>query len=183
MMTGVRNRLSVGAAALLGCVGASVVADAGPDRSPGTGCKSGEQLVFGCNTGANRNVSVCASPDLSPTTGMLEYRFTRKGKIELVVPSASSSAADWRTQVKAGQVMYAGGGGAYLRFEENLHGYVVYSATGRGWGQKHGLMVVAPNGKQTVQRCQGAVKTQLGSKLAELAGLQRDTDELELPGP
>jgi hypothetical protein len=128
-------------------------------------------------------VSVCGSADLTASTGVLRYRFGKPGQLEMERPSAADSSS-WRNGVHGRSVTYAGGGGTYMRFEAAPYAYVVYSASGRGWGIKSGVMVLDPTrSSPAVRRCSTPARSQLGLALFERAGLQADADELELPAP
>jgi len=87
-------------------------------------------------------VSVCAS-QLSADAGLVQYRFGPEGAPDIRLPLA---AQDWRTRTRAGMLTYAGGGGAYVAFTNAPCRYVVYTAIGRGWGEKSGV-AVEKNGK------------------------------------
>lgn len=51
-------------------------------------CSTTEKIVFSCSFKNGKTVSICASSDLSASTGILQYRFGRVGKRpELVFPS------------------------------------------------------------------------------------------------
>ncbi|MCA0244636.1 MAG: hypothetical protein LCI02_27835 [Proteobacteria bacterium] len=147
-------------------------------------CSAAETTVFDCPLAGGRRAAVCASADLSASAGTLQYRFGRPGKVELQWPPASAApAADWRAGVKAGQVMYAGGGGAYLRFAAPPFDYVVYSASGRGWGRKAGVMVLKDGQQAAVRRCTAPARSRMNLAFKQQAGLATDEPELELPGP
>jgi hypothetical protein len=50
-------------------------------------CTASEKAVFSCPVG-NKTLSICASADLSPTSGYLKYRFGRSlQRVELSYPS------------------------------------------------------------------------------------------------
>lgn len=49
-------------------------------------CKSTEHVVFSCQL-KNYIASVCASENLSKTSGYIQYRFGMKGKIQVQVPA------------------------------------------------------------------------------------------------
>ena len=148
-------------------------------------CTAAETTVFDCPLAGGRRAAVCASADLSASAGTLQYRFGRPGKVELQWPPAPTpaTAADWRAAVKAGQVMYAGGGGAYLRFAAPPFDYVVYSASGRGWGRKAGVMVLKDGQQAAVRRCTAPARSRMNLAFKQQAGLATDEPELELPGP
>jgi hypothetical protein len=168
----------------------SVAGPARADAAPAAPslCTAAETTVFDCPLAGGRRAAVCGSADLSASAGTLQYRFGRPGKVELQWPpapaaAASAAAADWRAGVKAGQVMYAGGGGAYLRFAAPPFDYVVYSASGRGWGRKAGVMVLKDGQPAAVRRCTAPARSRMNLAFTQQAGLAADEQELELPGP
>jgi hypothetical protein len=59
---------------------------AAPAKPPPTLCTGAEKTVFGCAIADGRIVSVCTSPDFSPETGWIEYRFGRPERVELAYP-------------------------------------------------------------------------------------------------
>lgn len=91
-------------------------------------CTAEEDTVFSCDLG-KKVVSVCASKPLTANSGYLQYRYGTLGKPELLFPSASVSP---KIVTQARTLMFAGGGGAYLRFNNGSTSYIVYSAIGQG---------------------------------------------------
>lgn len=144
-------------------------------------CRAGETVVFDCPIAHGKRASACASAALTAAAGTLQFRLGSLSKAELQWPAAP--AENWRDRVKAGQVMYAGGGGAYLRFAAPPLEYVVYSALGRGWGHKAGVMVLQDGQPKSVLRCRAPATGTMGPALARRAGLPEDGQELELPPP
>lgn len=112
-------------------------------------CQPAETVVFACAVKGQRTVSVCASKPLSTTKGLLQYRFGNAKQADMVLPKNADSSPDWQ-QVASRSLMFSGGGGAYLRFNNQTYAYVVYTATGRGWGEKTGLFVLKDG--QTVSK-------------------------------
>lgn len=51
-----------------------------------THCTDNELTLFSCSLKKSKTVSVCASKDLSPKSGYLQYRFGKLGKIEITIP-------------------------------------------------------------------------------------------------
>ncbi|SDW49077.1 hypothetical protein SAMN05421783_104237 [Thiocapsa roseopersicina] len=140
-------------------------------------CSSGELVVFSCDTG-KKTVSVCASPDLSARGGWVEYRFGPVGAPELVFPAARSHP---RHVVQAGTWGFSGGGGAFMQFSKAPYAYTVYTAIGKGWGEKSGVAVLK-NGKRIANLpCLGPVQSELGPDLFGRAGLDDQPDAFELP--
>ena len=137
-------------------------------------CVPPETVVFSCPIG-KKIVSVCAAPGLKPG-GALHYRFGPSGAPEMRLPSGASAA-----QPEARTLMYSGGGGAYLRFRNGAISYVVYTATGKGWGNKAGV-AVEKNGKLSASlKCREVPQSELGPELFQQAGLAQDAVEFELP--
>ena len=132
---------------------------------------------FSCRT-EHKTVSVCASPDLSAAASFVQYRFGRPGAPELVYPRTEGG---WRQVTHSGILTFAGGGGAYLSFTNGPYRYVVYTAIGRGWGQKAGV-VVEKNGKRVASLpCKGKEESELGPDLFAKAGIAEDTAGFDLP--
>lgn len=55
-------------------------------------CNKNEIALFECSKGA-RSFALCASKDLGPKSGTLQYRAARNGKIELAAPGDSNKSA------------------------------------------------------------------------------------------
>ena len=141
-------------------------------------CRPDERPLFACATGNGKQVALCGSADLSSAAGSLQYRFGRPDAVELAQPAPG---ADWRALTRAGRVMYSGGGGAWLAIANGPYRYVVYSAIGRGWGIREGL-VVQKNGRQVAHLpCQGETVSELGSARFADIGITEDEQEFELP--
>lgn len=105
-------------------------------------CRSNEQTLFTCPTKSNKIASICASKNLSATSGYMQYRFGQPQNIELSYPSEQTppnKAFMGRSQ------MFSGGGGIYLRFSKNNDDYILYSGIGKGW-EINGIILLQ-NGK------------------------------------
>ncbi|QOT78824.1 hypothetical protein [Cupriavidus basilensis] len=100
-------------------------------------CTKDEQVAFSCTVKGNKLVSLCASPDLSKTKGYVQYRFGKKGAVELAYPKLTD---DPRKHFRWGVTAYSGGGTDYFRFSNGGYDYVVYAGSGKGW-EKEGLVV------------------------------------------
>jgi hypothetical protein len=156
-------------AAILLTVSTAIAAD--------THCTAQERVIFSCSIG-KKIVSVCASRQLTPSSGYMQYRFGRKDALELALPDPPAHP---RKVVKAGTLMFSGGGGAYLRFMRGQYSYVVYTAIGRGWGEKEGV-VVEKNGEVSANlSCKSAATSELGPDLYKEAGLPEDAQGFDLP--
>ena len=140
-------------------------------------CSADEQTLFNCSTGG-KTVSVCAAPNLSADAGSVQYRFGPLGAPELVYPP---TAAGWRKLTRGAVLTFAGGGGAYLAFTNGPYRYVVYTAIGRGWGEKAGV-AVEKNGKRVANLpCKDRETSELGPDLFAKAGIAEDAAGFDLP--
>lgn len=140
-------------------------------------CAPTERTLFSCRTGS-KQVAVCASPELAETGGVVQYRFGRPGAAELVYPAMG---ADWRTVTRSGGLMFSGGGGAFLAFTNERYRYVVYSAVGRGWGSRAGVVVEQAGKRIASLACRGAVTSDLGPNLFSAAGIESAEGSFDLP--
>lgn len=153
---------------------------AAPVWSAESHCRVQEQIVFSCLVG-KKMVSVCASADLSATSGYLQYRFGQKHALELVFPDLTK-ATPAASYVQARTLMFAGGGGGYLRFINGAHHYIVYTAIGKGWGAKDGV-AVEQNGQLVANlECRDIPVSKLSEEFFSLAGLAVDRDAFRIPG-
>ena len=159
--------------ALIGCLAA-------PAWAAESHCRAQERIVFSCSLG-KKTVSVCASADLSATTGYLQYRFGPRGALELAFPDLTQ-ATPAASYVQARTLMFAGGGGGYLRFVNGVYHYIVYAAIGKGWGAKDGVAVEKNGQLVTNWECQDVPVSELSEELFNRAGLPVDRHEFQIPG-
>lgn len=139
-------------------------------------CTDAESVLFSCRIGKNV-VSVCAS-QLSAGAGQVQYRFGPEHSPTVNLPRAGS---DWRNRVSAGVLTFAGGGGAYLGFNNGPYRYVVYTAIGQGWGEKAGVSV-KKNGKLVRNlQCSHKAVSELGPDLFYSSGFPEDLEGFDLP--
>ena len=76
---------------------------------------------------------------------------------------------------------FSGGGGAWLAFHRDAFRYIVYTAIGRGWGEKSGI-AVEQNGKLlTNLPCHGEPSSELGPDFFSGASIPDDATPFELP--
>ena len=142
-------------------------------------CTATETVVFACQVGS-KLVSVCASRNLSPTVGYVQYRFGKLGEpLEMTLPTGEVHP---RNAAYGKNVGYSGGGASWLRFRKASYSYVVYSGIGR-WGpngatmKKQGL-AVENNGKVISNlKCTGKDSGELGPEWFEKAGFQPNENE------
>ncbi|MCE3607699.1 hypothetical protein LXA47_29470 [Massilia sp. P8910] len=105
-------------------------------------CSKEEKVAFSCRVG-NKIASLCASADLSDTSGYVQYRYGTKNKVELLYPASTSHP---RAYFRYGSNGYTGGSTAYYRFSNNDYDYIVYS--GRGWKWLNEGVVVEKDGQR-----------------------------------
>lgn len=141
-----------------------------------THCSEQEQIIFSCSLG-KKIVSVCASSDLSPNSGYLQYRFGERNAPEFIFPVSAEPA----NRIQARTLMFAGGGGSYLRFINGQYHYIVYTAIGKGWGVKDGVSVEKDNKLIANLRCQDVPVSKLSEEFFIHAGLATDENEFSLP--
>jgi hypothetical protein len=124
-------------------------------------------------------ISVCASKDLAADRGYLQYRFGLPDKVEVAVPADRSVAP--ANSALSGTLVFSGGGGDYLRFKAGDYDYVVYTAIGKGWGEKDGV-AIEKNGKRLSHvSCKDEPVSKLGVDFYGKAGLKEDTSDFDLP--
>ena len=121
---------------------------------------------------------MCGSADLSGSKSYIQYRFGKEGREEIRLPRDPVS---WRSVVRSGVMTFAGGGGAYLSFANPPYRYVVYTAIGRGWGEKAGVAVEQGERRIASYRCGQPVTSQIGPDLFAAASVPPDDTDFELP--
>ncbi|RYU62480.1 hypothetical protein EWI61_03090 [Methylolobus aquaticus] len=149
----------------------------GADAAPSL-CSVSEQVVFSCPL-ARKLVSLCASRGPAQALMSLTYRIGRAGRPpELVYPERPAAPAAY---FQGGSLMYSGGGGAFIRFERGGYTYTIFTAIGRGWGQKEGVVVDAPASRRTYLPCRQPAESLLGDDWFHQAGIPPASSEFELP--
>ena len=81
------------------------------------------ELLFNCDLSNGKGVVVRLNNDV-PT-----YYYGSIEKVEMTLPKIEGD----KTQVRAGQIPFSGGGAFYYRFINGVYSYVVYSGMGKGW--------------------------------------------------
>jgi hypothetical protein len=106
-------------------------------------CTAQEESVFWCNTRTKR-FELCASADLRPDAGYMQYRAGSNGKVDFVVPS------DHRTPVGVFKLELLAKG-TVLSFENGKFLYEIYQPV-----DDRASIVVTPPGKPAAPavRCQ-----------------------------
>ena len=132
-----------------------------PARAADASCRAHEDTIFSCALGTKR-VAVCASHDLSPTRGYVQYRFGPKNAPAFIIPASTEPSS--RAALQARTLMFAGGGGGYIRFLNGRYHYIVYTAIGKGWGTKDGVAVEKDGKLLTHFPCQDVPVSKLGKR-------------------
>lgn len=162
------------------CLGGLLTLTALPVWAAESLCHEREQIIFSCSLG-KKMVSVCASNDFSASKGYLQYRFGQKDALEMAFPDLTE-AAPASQSIQARTLMFAGGGGGYLRFINGLHHYIVYTAIGKGWGVKDGVAVEKDNQLIANLECQDVPVSKLSEEFFTRTGLLVDQNEFQIPG-
>lgn len=144
--------------------------------APKSLCQADEDIVFACSTG-KKLISVCASQNLSAADGYVQYRFGNEGNIEMSVPESKAHPSKFST---GGSLMYSGGGGAYMRFNNGGYGYVVYSGMGKGW-DKQGVAVEKDGKLLTNILCKNTSIETIGPDFFEKNAIPEDKVGFEIP--
>ncbi len=140
-------------------------------------CTHQEEIVFNCSIG-NKVVSICASQNSNTQATYLQYRFGPIHSPELIFPSKKIMP---HSKITGNILTFSGGGGAYLRFTRNRYRYVIYTAIGRGWGEKAGV-AVEKNGRLQVNLiCRDQPISVLGPDFFDRAQIAIDQIGFELP--
>jgi hypothetical protein len=117
-------------------------------------CHQHEEIYFSCSTG-NKIVSLCASGNISPSNGYVQYRFGTPDHIELEFPSEpnpprkSFSISD----ISGGNLNFV-----HVRFKSGGYDYVIYQGFPSG-------VYVKKNGKAVLNStCTAGVYQQLSQR-------------------
>jgi hypothetical protein len=140
-----------------------------------THCRAGERTVFSCTTTNGKVASLCGGRGDART---LQYRFGHPGEPpELTYPTPVGPAAE---HFRSGTLIYSGGGGAWLAFDNGGYSYFVYTAIGKGW-QKEGVSVRKGDAAVATLRCRGIVSSEIGPALFEELNVPAGADEFDVP--
>lgn len=141
-------------------------------------CSGQEKVIFSCKTSKTKTVSLCASPVLNATSGYLQYRFGVVGsKPEFVYPETQEHPKD---HFQSGTLMYSGGGGAYLEFNNGEYNYVVFTGIGKGW-EKEGVEVSKAGKQIAVLECHGQWDSEIGPDFFDRAAIPAANDSFDIP--
>ena len=111
-------------------------------------CSKNEKIVFSCVVN-KKVVSICASQDLSPTTGYMQYRFGKIGALEIQIPKLNEHPFK---SVEADAYQAASGQNGFISFKSGEYLYVINWSSYRSdqnasngssiWLGESGLVVV-----------------------------------------
>jgi hypothetical protein len=152
--------------------------------APATLCKIDELVVFSCPTGKHI-ASICASKNTSLGHDAMQYRYGRIDKVELSYPDAGTKPADAFT---SGTMMFSGGGGTWLRFDNGPFRYRIFKAVGK-WGRNGALadaagVVVEKDGKGFANfPCRAEARGEIGPDLLYKLGIKVAGPEQEFDIP
>lgn len=149
-----------------GCSSSSsdeTTADDNLTAGPATGaqggplCRPSERTVFSCRTENRKIIAVCASIDIGPSTGYLQYRFGTDNQTELKLPEdaavhnfrQTSSYYGGREEDEAGGNIDRG-----LQFIKGPYAYTVYQHQGHGW-EGEGVRVTKDGNQIADVKCNG----------------------------
>lgn len=105
-------------------------------------CESGEEVLFSCLT-SKRMASICASSNLSKSSGYIKYRYGSPGRVEFEFPKGSEHPSQ---VFKFESIYFAHGVVAVLDFTNGAYAYTVAHESDRAHDER--AIVVARNGKQ-----------------------------------
>lgn len=135
-------------------------------------CQVNEQVIFSCPTNKNKIISLCASRNLSAEQGYIQYRFGTMRATEMQYPSVKllpAQAFKGRTQV------FSGGGGTYLRFQNDDYDYIIYTGTGKGHVVQGVILLKNAEFKSYIA-CKSNPESQLSSQLLTDLNIASDND-------
>ena len=144
--------------------------------APDTHCTRIERIVFSCATASKKVISLCASrPPRTPAT--MQYRFGPPTQLELVYPRDDGPL---REHFRGSRLMYAGGGGAWIAFDNGGFTYFVYTAVGKDF-EKEGIVVRKGDAIVASLLCEGPFTSEIGPAFFEEADLPSGADEFDVP--
>ena len=85
-------------------------------------CSPNEVVIFSCRANT-KTISICASHDLSSSSGYMQYRLGSKSNVELVFPERKVHP---RGHFTDSSVIYSRGSASYLSFVNGSFKYLLY---------------------------------------------------------
>ncbi|MDR5774834.1 MULTISPECIES: hypothetical protein [unclassified Caballeronia] len=97
-------------------------------------CKDFEEVYFSCHA-SGKIISLCASGNISPNNGYVQYRIGTKEKIELQYPERSLPP---HNRFSISDVSAANASSTHIKFRRGAYNYVVYASALGGVYVKRG---------------------------------------------
>lgn len=109
----------------------------------------------------------------------MQYRFGSPAGPELVFPTSREHP---KQHFESGNLTFAGGGGAFLKFKNGAYTYTVFSGIGRGW-EKDGVVVHRAGKQISYLECSDVEQSEIGLELFNNAEIPTDPNEgdFEIP--
>jgi hypothetical protein len=145
-------------------------------------CKAEEDTIFACSSAENDSVALCASRDVSPTTGSIQLRVGTEGQPDNVFPGDAPGSPSFRDVDKGATLTFAGGGGAYVRVDMPEASLVLYTAIGEGFDES-GLVIEQNKQVAGHFKCKDNPSSQLGPDFFQKTGMPQGATELDFPLP
>lgn len=129
---------------------ANSIAWATDDYSNETLCSGAEDVYFSCKLeGTKKIASVCASGNLSPNSGYVQYRYGKKSKVEFKFPRRLVPPMNFFSIIDVSRL--AVGLGTHIKFRNGSYQYVISNAI------VPGEIYIANAGKPVFEKmCHGA---------------------------
>jgi len=101
-------------------------------------CQQHEEIYFSCKI-ANDIASICASGNISPNNGYVQYRFGRENKIDLEFPSKPYPP---RNRFSISDISVGSVNSTHLKFKSGGYDYVLYDSSMSGiYVKKNGKII------------------------------------------
>jgi hypothetical protein len=136
-------------------------------------CRGTEQVMFSCRTTNNKLIAICASADLSTTSGYVQYRFGTDNHVELKLPADEAvqnfrdvtsyyAPENWGASVFQSDITFNSPDGIYA--------YQVYSSYYHG-DVTSGVNVTKSGNPLVTINCSGAYDNFVSTELAQKGGI------------
>jgi hypothetical protein len=141
-------------------------------------CSANETVLFACSTG-KKQVSLCATKELSAKSGQITYRLAPTAQApEMTYPDGDPPP---KAAYKYGAMQFSGDRAAsFISFDKGNFRYVIYGAEGKDL-YKHGVAVEQSGKRIASLACRGDVAHDWDSKVLEEIGVEKDARGFDLP--
>ncbi|MDO8990668.1 MAG: hypothetical protein Q7U91_13675 [Sideroxyarcus sp.] len=134
-------------------------------------CRFNERTYFSCSVKGGKTVSVCGSRIINESRGYLQYRFGKRGAIELALPETLEHPSKLFTQTNDKEMRIQS---ATLTIKKGLFAYTAYSTQGIGSDLPNGVFVTKNNKKVADMPCTENVVE--GDMFFDEAVIKRNTE-------